>query len=296
MNKLIIFGDESGTMPGYDDDNQYFVTATISYLNTVPEIDKQNGCFEKLGETIRNTGGLPVISYMKSDNEFNEQFERKMQEINDGARISKTFNRNNSKYYSGYDYNPGNWIWIQCMSNCIKDTVLKFIFSKNTINEIEINLDKKSFNPKHENLFKDHVKRIRKVWIELLRSKFGENSNINTRLMANESNIYIKWIDIEQTFHTVHALAKMCYRYFQSNKIDDFINEFGEIGHGNFIYNITDLISRPVDMKIKDKLNYNLTHLLKKQDEKKGGVSGHDLVLSRISLATLLKFIKEVVP
>ena len=259
MSKLLIYADESGTMP-LEDKEEYFLTAAISYIDKNPEISMKDGHLGTLLKMIKDSGGIPSISYLKSFKGFKNQVLKKVQEINKLSKISYIFTRNNSRYYHKYGQNPGNWIWIHCMGDSISRVVLKNILLGNIINEISIYFDRKSLKNGTKLLLEDNIKKIRGTWIEFLKRSRGVETPKKI-LMARESDIHINWINIEKEYKPIHKLASFCYEALRKNKLNTFKNKLNSMGLGvEIIHDIThDIILAPLDKRIKENLYKNLS-------------------------------------
>jgi len=158
MSKLLIFLDESGTMP-IKIETEIFLAAGIGVFDDYPIYEKREGHKVWLVNQLKRHNAIPYISYLNPDEKFKISLQNKLDEIDKLGTQSLTRNGNNKKYFSAYGLERRNLIWIHTVDNCILQIILRAATFK-PVHELVIYVDQKSLSDTSLNFIKYLIKHI----------------------------------------------------------------------------------------------------------------------------------------
>lgn len=258
MNKLLIFGDESGTMPVKDSDD-IFVTSSISVFNSYPSFDNKNFHREWVINFIKEKHMFPAISYVLPRKGYSKNLKDKYDKINIMARMTRLMTGANKQYLTKDCIPLRNHIWLFCTLQSINNTIINSLI-KNKIFEINVFLDQKSLAYASKNLFIRMLQRKLKLYKKsLLKFKDQHPEFIKIlidRFIDASNSIYLFWSNEENTKNAkgglllAHYLASYYKKDFNKHKtIQNLLKQYGFKNADN---DVTDLLLIPPNQQALD--------------------------------------------
>ena len=255
MSTIILFGDESGTMPASKKEGP-FVAAFISTQNC--EIDKLKiDCHKtRLLNSIKSNNFVPIINFVYPGDDYEEIYKRRMEKFEIMARYSKLMTNNTHLLLTNFGIPDRNYIWIQGMGISIGHSFLKML-SNNEIEKIRIYIDQKSMVKKNREFFEHNISEIpQRIFNVLKKNKSifpNYVKNIQSNLKFSQEDIEIFWNDNDKFqkykngFLVVHHLAKFSKDILKKDGIEKLNEVFENEGFTNSLYDITKFLIAPLD-------------------------------------------------
>ena len=257
MSNLILFGDESGTMPKTKNDGP-FVTSFVSYVGDNIERCQIDFHRKDFIQSLAKNDILPMITFVRPGENYFHVLKNKMTKINLMARMTRLITGNNADYLTNIGFPTANFIWIFAMSEAISLSIYKNI-TIHKIDEIKIFLDQKTLAGPTRKFFLSNIYKIPTLMKNTLlkfydvNPKYIENafSNIN---FSNES-ISIHWSNelnkdqFKNGFLTAHHLAKYSFTSIRRWGIEFLEKKLRNAGFNNSMRDVTALLTAPINDK-----------------------------------------------
>lgn len=255
MSILKIYGDESGTMPVKDND-QLFVTATISTFNDKVIFERKSGHRDWLVKQIKTLNAIPFITYIKPFKGYGLLLKAKMDKLNTMARATRLITGKNKKYLTNNGIPIRNYIWTHCMIQSISQLIIKNIFTYE-VKKIHIFLDEKTMSPPSRLLFIKEIKEIRQYILNTLNKiKVFNNKFVDyleNNIAFDSENIIIKWSDEIEDTNTIagltlaHYLASHFYKDMIKKNGPKIIQLLNKNKYDDFVFDITNIFLKSLN-------------------------------------------------
>lgn len=154
MTNLIIFCDESGTMPEGDADAS-FCAAAIATPHP-PTVAKRSGYVQDLAAAYRDNQCVPFVVFVRPGPGYSEMLRRKTSKMNTMARTTRLITGHNM-YLPDRGHNPRDMVWIRCMALSLVNVVLRSERPE-LVRRLTVVLDSKSMREPSKRLFEDRVR------------------------------------------------------------------------------------------------------------------------------------------
>ena len=220
LGRLLIFIDESGTMP-LDNEKDIFAAAGIGVFDSYPIFTGQKGKKPWVIGQILKHSAIPFISYIVPDAKYFAKIHDKLDAIEKKAAATLKITGNNQKYFSTYGLERRNFLWIQTVNNCIGQIVLKATV-KDSIDELVIYLDEKTLQPTSLNLFKNQIKEK----LDIMKGSLKKIENVPKKILAfidsklkwDKNKIRIVWSNQSEALPAIHGLEIAHYLSYHFRK------------------------------------------------------------------------------
>ena len=272
MSKLLIFIDETGTMP-LGNETEVFLAAGVGVFDDYPLYEKREGYKDWLVNQLKKHNAIPYISYLNPDEKFKKILQNRLEEINKLGKLSLTKTGNNKKYFSEHGLEKRNLIWLHTVDNCILQIILRAAIFK-PINELIIYVDQKSLKNTSLNFFEYLIKHIRKGMTDTLTRGSGVGQPFDKEVLSNlnwnPNDIRLIWSNhieavpascgLELAHYLGYHFSKDFYKQTVQNSI---MNLLSLAGFYSFSGEINSLWLREIDEETIKKwedntgLNYN---------------------------------------
>lgn len=186
MSKLLVFIDETGTMP-LGNETEVFLAAGLGVFDDFPMYEQRKGYKTWLVNQLKKHNAIPFISYLNPDDKFIKVLQNRLDQIDKLGKLSLTSTGNNKKYFSEHGLEKRNLIWVHTVDNCILQIILRAAIYK-TINELMIYIDQKSLKQTSLTFFEYLVKHIRDGMTFTLTRGSGDGQTIDRQILLN-----LKW-------------------------------------------------------------------------------------------------------
>jgi len=252
MAILRIYGDEAGTMPQTDNENS-FVTATISILGDPPVINEPDGHTSWLIDQLNALKALPYVSYIKPVIGYGNKINKKIEKLNILARTTRLMTGANTHYLTQEGILLRNYVWVYCMKQAIGQAVVGAIM-RGVVDKIEIVLDQKTMAMPTRTLFDKQVQitgdQLAGV-LEQAKQIFPHQkiSLLESRLKVLPNSISLLWSDEDNTstskggLDLAHYLASHFRRGLIKSDIPTIKTLLVQAGFNNIDVNLTNKIS-----------------------------------------------------
>lgn len=229
MANLLIFIDESGTMP-LNNEKTIFAAAGIGVFDDYPIFTGKKGYKPWLVGQILKHSAIPFISYIDPDDEYFMKINKKLNDIEKMATATLKITGNNKNYFSLYGIKKRNMLWILTVLNCIGRIILNAT-AKDSIDKLSIYLDQKTLHPTSLSLFKNQIKRELDIICGSLKKIENVPINIlaliNSRLNWDKDEIRVIWSNETEALPAIYGLKIAHYlsSYFRKDYNKGYIEE-----------------------------------------------------------------------
>lgn len=253
---MLIYGDESGTMPLNDGDKP-FIAATVSCLDNPPMLIEGSNNNEKLVAILKNLNATPSAMVVKPYPGYSNAIKTKYSKMQIMARATRLVTGANANYLdrktltNGFE--PRNMIWCHAMLTSIGYAVLNTAFNS-TINEVRIILDQKTMRPSMRTFFKEMVVQQMGVGTsEYLSTLLHMNSSViglwKSRVRFSAESTYLNWNDECAEFKNEFGLRladRLSRKIYQSQSTGDSGIEtlLKDAGHADCIVDLSRIVTR----------------------------------------------------
>ena len=262
MGRLLIFIDESGTMP-LEKENNIFVAAGIGTFGNYPNFEEKKGYKSWLVSEIKKHTAIPFVSFINPTEEYKKKIKSQFDKIELMAQVTLHTTGRNKKYISPEGLERRNIIWIHTVNNCIGNVILNATVLQ-SIDELYIYIDQKTLKPTSLNLLLNQIERKIINMHNSLEKMMLENPNfisfIKSRLNWNKNTIKVQWSNEPESSKAVKGLELAHYLSYhfnkdfkKNNKNNSIQNYLTKAGYGYISCETTDLLLREINEdSIKD--------------------------------------------
>lgn len=258
MAKLLIFIDESGTMP-FNLEKNIFAAAGVGTFNNYPIFDGKKGYKTWLVGQLNKHKAIPYISFIEPNEEYINTIKQRFNDIEQMAQTTLETTGNNKKYFSAYGLDQRNMIWMHTINNCIGQIILNSTIAEN-IDEITIYLDQKTLKTTSLNLFTnqiirklliingslDKIHNIPKSFINFVRSRLNWQADKVRIVWSNEPEALPATFGLE----LAHYLGyHFCKDYKKKETPKSLHNLLINAGYLNFYNKTNSLLTKEIDEK-----------------------------------------------
>lgn len=245
MGKLLIFIDESGTMP-LNKENDIFVAAGFGTFDNYPIFKEKKGYKSWLIAQLTKHSAIPFVSYIEPDEDNIYKTQQKFDDIERMAKATLQSTGNNKKYFYADGLERRNIIWIHTINNCIGQIILNSTIN-DSVDEITIYLDQKTLKTTSLNLFINQIKReliimhgslykiqgIPETLINLIRSRLNWKEDEVKIIWSNEPEALPATYGLELAHYLAYYFCKDYKKKESSNSLQNCLLNAGYVNFSN---------------------------------------------------------------
>ncbi|MEK0337123.1 MAG: hypothetical protein QQN41_06780 [Nitrosopumilus sp.] len=253
---MTIYGDEAGTMPLRESEG-YFVVAVFASFKKLSETSFPSSNPKWPLNFLVKVKGEPQIFYINPDSAYEDIVVKKLNKLDIMARYRKLITGTH-KYVTKKGIIARNYIWTTCIHKAIGQAILS-VLHRSKITEINIVLDQKSLKPETELFFRDQIKLLPDLMINVILKSPSLSYPIACKL-RNRINFTSNNISVEFNSDSTPPVGLRIAHYLASHAFQELeetnnISILEEIGFKDRVLDYTTYLMKPISINAIRKWN-----------------------------------------